>query len=173
MSRTKKRRKECTFCGVLGHVEQHCKMHTEYLHTLAPSQYEVSFGEADLDGTWELPSLTDLDCGERVAICHAIHSSFKAFDTSAAAAASWEKDVERAYLASQIELLREYRERRGRLVCSPSIEEARCDFIARQETPPARCFPVLPVLRTDSSSDDMRAPAVIVRSSSGIAAEAA
>ena len=180
-SRGPRRRKQCRFCGAHGHVEQFCKAHTEYLHALAEAlpECEIIFDEADLEGTWELPSLTESDCaGEHEAICCAVCSSAEAFERTAAVAASWETDLERAYLASQTAALREYRERKmGRLCnsierpCRPSNGTAGCQKSLLS------CLPVVITHEIDSISEDidldMREAGIVRNSSCSSASEAA
>ncbi len=49
---------------------------------------------ADLDGTWELPSLAESDCdGELELIRYTICTSAMAFEDSAAAAVAWERSL--------------------------------------------------------------------------------
>jgi hypothetical protein len=87
------------------------------------SDCAISFDEADLDGTWELPSLTASECaGEHEMIRYTICMSAMAFEESAAAAVSWERSVslagqlDRARFASQMASLKDYWEnRRGHL----------------------------------------------------------
>ena len=83
----------------------------------------ISFDESDLDGAWELPSLTALDCaGELEMIRYAISMSTMAFEEDAATAISWEHEMslsgrlERARFASQMASLKHHWENgRGRL----------------------------------------------------------
>ncbi len=79
------------------------------------SDSTISFDDADLDGAWELPSLTASDCaGEREMIRYAICLSTMAFEEDAAAAVSWERDaslsgcLERARFASQMASLKHH-----------------------------------------------------------------
>jgi hypothetical protein len=87
------------------------------------SDCTISFDESDLDGAWELPSLTASDCaGELEMIRYAICLSTMAFEEDAATAVSWEHEVslsgrlERARFASQMASLKHHWENsRGRL----------------------------------------------------------
>jgi len=54
----------------------------------------INVAAADLDGTWELPSLAESDCaGERELIRYTICASTMAFEDSAAAAIAWERSL--------------------------------------------------------------------------------
>ena len=58
------------------------------------SDCTISFDEADMDGTWELPFLTASDCaGEHEMICYILCTSAMAFEDSAAAAVSRERHI--------------------------------------------------------------------------------
>ena len=75
----------------------------------------ITLDEADMDGTWELPSLTAADCdGELELIRYTVCSSVIAFEDSAAAAVSWDRSVslggrlDRALIASQLASVKDY-----------------------------------------------------------------
>jgi hypothetical protein len=54
----------------------------------------ITVTTADLDGTWELPSLAESDCdGELELIRYTICTSAMAFEDSAAAAVAWERSL--------------------------------------------------------------------------------
>ena len=87
------------------------------------SACHITIDEADLDGTWELPSLTASDCGgELELIRYTVCTSAIAFEDSAAAAISWERSVslggrlDRAHFASQIASAKDYWENRQGLL---------------------------------------------------------
>ncbi len=85
---------------------------------LHPRDCTISFDESDLDGAWELPSLTASDCaGELEMIRYAICLSTMAFEEDAATAVSWEHEVslsgrlDRARFASQMASLKHHWEK--------------------------------------------------------------
>jgi hypothetical protein len=85
--------------------------------------YVITIDEADLDGTWELPSLAASDCGgELELIRYTVCSSAIAFEDNAAAVVSWERSASlgcrlvRAHFTSQLASVQDYWEnRRGYL----------------------------------------------------------
>ena len=79
----------------------------------------ITVAAADLDDTWELPSLAEPDCaGELELIRYTICTSAMAFEDSAAAAVSWERSLslgsrlDRAHFASQMASVKDYWENR-------------------------------------------------------------
>jgi hypothetical protein len=75
----------------------------------------INVAAADLDGTWELPSLAESDCaGELELIRYTVCTSAMAFADSAAAAISWERSLSlgsrlaRAHSAAQLASTKDY-----------------------------------------------------------------
>ena len=75
----------------------------------------INVAAADLDGTWELPSLAESDCaGERELIRYTICASAMAFEDSAAAAIAWERSLspgsqlDRSHSAFQLASVKDY-----------------------------------------------------------------
>ena len=79
----------------------------------------ITIDAADLDGTWELPSLAESDCaGELELIRYTVCTSAMAFEDSAAAAISWERSLslgsllDRSHSAFQLASVKDYWENR-------------------------------------------------------------
>jgi hypothetical protein len=75
----------------------------------------ITLDAADLDGTWELPSLAESDCaGELELIRYTICTSAMAFEESAAVAISWERSLslgnrlDRSHSAFQLAAMKDY-----------------------------------------------------------------
>jgi hypothetical protein len=83
------------------------------------SDCAITIDSADLNDTWELPSLVESDCaGELELIRYTICTSTMAFEDSAAAAISWERSLSlgsrlvRAHSAFQLASVKDYWENR-------------------------------------------------------------